>query len=66
MTGPLAACARATVLGVERAALAKAGEGCVGGVGDDEDITTAPSVTAVRPTIGNVLLVAEGDSSAPA
>jgi len=65
VTGSLPASACQAILGVEGAALAEAGKGCIGGVGDDEHVTTTPTVTAVGPTIGNVFLVAEADGSAP-
>jgi hypothetical protein len=65
VAGPLPASTRLAILGVERAALAESGQRRVGGVGDDEHITTTPTVTAIRAAIGNVFLVPEADSSAP-
>jgi hypothetical protein len=66
VAGALPTATGTAVLGAERSALAKAGQRRVRRVRDDEHITAAPSVTAVRAAVGNVLLVAKADSAPPA
>jgi hypothetical protein len=65
VTRSLAGRTRAAILSSKRTALAEAGECRVRGVGDHEDVTATSTVAAVGTTIGDVLLVAEADGSAP-
>jgi hypothetical protein len=51
---------------MERTPLAKAGQRGVRGVGHDKHVTAAPSVATIRTAVGDVLLAAKADSSAPA